>query len=56
MVKRSEMAGLSLPQPGIAEDYAEQRHALEESCLHAPFDRVVSLRLDELLRLEEFFK
>ena len=49
------IAGLSLPQPDIAEWYGDQRHALE-LFLPAQFDPHLSLRLDELLQLEEFFR
>ena len=51
----SDMTRLSLPQPDIAEWYADQRGALEP-WLPEKFDRALSLHLDQLLVCEEFFR
>jgi hypothetical protein len=48
-------AGLSLPQPDIAEWYADQRRAIEP-WLPEKFDPALSLNLDALLQQEEFFR
>jgi hypothetical protein len=49
------MSGLSLPQPDIAEWYADQRHALEP-WLPEKFDAALSVHLDQLIVCEEFFE
>lgn len=48
------MTGLSVPQPDIAAWYADQRHAIEP-WLPINFDPKLSLHLDGLVQMEEFF-